>query len=177
MKPLRTRLREAALRMRVSQMVVEKDYALSYLLAGIAANPDLSGTLIFKGGTALKKLYFGDYRFSEDLDFSAVDAPRGQALEEAVRAYQRPERADCAGGRLQPVPHGRSKASPLATTSARQDALWSFRSHSRGDGPDTVCFAQRRQLGGRRAADEGADSLCPRPDHPSQSRGARSLFL
>jgi len=85
MKPLRTRLREAALRMRVSQMVVEKDYALSYLLAGIAANPDLSGTLIFKGGTALKKLYFGDYRFSEDLDFSAVDAPRGQALEEAVR--------------------------------------------------------------------------------------------
>jgi hypothetical protein len=66
-------------------MVVEKDYALSYLLAGIAANPDLSGTLIFKGGTALKKLYFGDYRFSEDLDFSAVDAPRGQALEEAVR--------------------------------------------------------------------------------------------
>src|SRR5215510_6105919 len=53
--------------------------------AGIAANSDLSGTLIFKGGTALKKLYFGDYRFSEDLDFSAVDAPRGQALEEAVR--------------------------------------------------------------------------------------------
>ena len=40
--------------------------ALSYLLAGIAANPDLSGTLIFKGGTALKKLYFGDYRFSAD---------------------------------------------------------------------------------------------------------------
>lgn len=29
MKPLRTRLREAALRMRASQMVVEKDYALS----------------------------------------------------------------------------------------------------------------------------------------------------
>jgi predicted nucleotidyltransferase component of viral defense system len=65
-------------------MVVEKDYALSYLLAGIAANPDLSGTLIFKGGTALKKLYFGDYRFSEDLDFSAVDAPREEALEGAV---------------------------------------------------------------------------------------------
>ncbi|MGH8710436.1 MAG: nucleotidyl transferase AbiEii/AbiGii toxin family protein [Burkholderiales bacterium] len=85
MKPLRTRLRNTALRMRVSQMVVEKDYALSYLLAGIAASPELSGTLIFKGGTALKKLYFGDYRFSEDQDFSAVNAPRGQALEEAIR--------------------------------------------------------------------------------------------
>lgn len=56
--------------------VVEKDYLLSYLLAGIAAVPDLGG-LRFKGGTALKKMYFGDYRFSEDLDFSAVDTPSG----------------------------------------------------------------------------------------------------
>ncbi|MCG3143161.1 MAG: hypothetical protein HONDAALG_00482 [Gammaproteobacteria bacterium] len=86
MKPLRSRLRKAALQMQVSQMVVEKDYALSYLLAGIAANPELSETLVFKGGTALKKLYFGDYRFSEDLDFSAVNAPREQAMEAAIRA-------------------------------------------------------------------------------------------
>ena len=60
-------------------------YALSYLLAGIAAKPELSETLIFKGGTALKKLYFGDYRFSEDLDFLAVNAQREQALEKAIR--------------------------------------------------------------------------------------------
>jgi len=59
MKPLRARLRDVANRTRVSQMVVEKDYALSYLLAGIAAKPELSETLIFKGGTALKKLYCG----------------------------------------------------------------------------------------------------------------------
>ncbi len=26
--------------------------------------------LAFKGGTALKRCYFGDYRFSEDLDFT-----------------------------------------------------------------------------------------------------------
>jgi predicted nucleotidyltransferase component of viral defense system len=26
--------------------------------------------LVFKGGTALKRCYFGDYRFSEDLDFT-----------------------------------------------------------------------------------------------------------
>lgn len=32
MKPLRTRLRNAALRTRVSEMVVERDYALSYPL-------------------------------------------------------------------------------------------------------------------------------------------------
>ena len=33
---------------------------------------ELRDTLVFKGGTALKKCYFGEYRFSEDLDFSGV---------------------------------------------------------------------------------------------------------
>ena len=63
-----------ARRFGVTPEVVEKDYLLSYLLAGLAAVPDLGG-LRFKGGTALKKMYFGDYRFSEDLDFTVVDAP------------------------------------------------------------------------------------------------------
>jgi len=51
--------------------VVEKDYALSYLLAGIARVDALRDGLLLKGGTALKKAYFADYRFSEDLDFTA----------------------------------------------------------------------------------------------------------
>ncbi len=50
--------------------VLEKDYALSYLLAGIAETPALQDSLILKGGTALRKCYFEGYRFSEDLDFS-----------------------------------------------------------------------------------------------------------
>ena len=86
MKPLRSRLHNAAVKTRVSQVVVEKDYALSYLLAGIAATPELSETLVFKGGTALRKIYFGDYRFSEDLDFSAVEAPRAMAMDAAIVA-------------------------------------------------------------------------------------------
>ncbi len=89
MKPLRARLRAATSRRQTSQMIIEKDYALSYLLAGIAAQPSLSETLVFKGGTALKKLYFGDYRFSEDLDFSAIAAPDSQELEEAIRQAAR----------------------------------------------------------------------------------------
>lgn len=49
--------------------VVEKDYVLGWLLAGIATLP--MGTLwIFKGGTCVKKCFFETYRFSEDLDFS-----------------------------------------------------------------------------------------------------------
>ena len=51
---------------------IEKDYILSWILAGIAAHPVLCPLLAFKGGTVLKKFYFKDYRYSEDLDFSLV---------------------------------------------------------------------------------------------------------
>lgn len=85
MRPLQNRLRQLARETPAQQMVIEKDYALSYVLAGIASQPSISDTLIFKGGTALKKLYFGNYRFSEDLDFSTIDAPKGDELEDAFR--------------------------------------------------------------------------------------------
>lgn len=54
--------------------VVEKDYALGWLLAGIAAHPSIGDQWVFKGGTCLKKCYFETYRFSEDLDFTLKDA-------------------------------------------------------------------------------------------------------
>jgi predicted nucleotidyltransferase component of viral defense system len=49
--------------------VVEKDYVLGWLLAGVAELP-VREQWIFKGGTCIKKCYFETYRFSEDLDFS-----------------------------------------------------------------------------------------------------------
>ena len=59
---------------------------MSWILAGMVKVPDLRDTVIFKGGTALRKCYFTDYRFSEDLDFTALpDAPRGAALEGCIR--------------------------------------------------------------------------------------------
>ena len=84
MKPVRIRLEAAARDAGVPLDVVQKDYALSYFLAGIASQPALADTLVFKGGTALKKCLFGDYRFSEGLDFSARSAPRGSDLEAAL---------------------------------------------------------------------------------------------
>lgn len=54
--------------------VVEKDYALGWFLAGIAAHPVIGRRWVFKGGTCLKKCYFETYRFSEDLDFTLQDA-------------------------------------------------------------------------------------------------------
>lgn len=53
--------------------VIEKDYVLDWMLAGISADPDIGASWVFKGGTCLKKCYFETYRFSEDLDFTLTD--------------------------------------------------------------------------------------------------------
>lgn len=63
-------IRSVSQKKKVQQYIVEKDYALSYLLASIVSTDGLGENLVLKGGTALKKLYFADYRFSEDLDYS-----------------------------------------------------------------------------------------------------------
>lgn len=57
----------------LDQGVIEKDYVLGWLLAGIASNAALNRTWVFKGGTCLRKCYYETYRFSEDLDFTVVD--------------------------------------------------------------------------------------------------------
>jgi len=49
---------------------IEKDYVISWVTYGIVSHPFLKENLVFKGGTVLKKVYFPDYRFSEDLDFT-----------------------------------------------------------------------------------------------------------
>jgi uncharacterized protein len=72
---------------RIQQYIIEKDYALSYLLAAISQTNGLGENLVLKGDTALRKLYFGDYRFSEDLDYSTRvlgPIPRIDQLMEAV---------------------------------------------------------------------------------------------
>ena len=86
MKPLRNRLQEARKRLGIPWEVLERDYILSWILAGVSHVEALRETLIFKGGTALKKCYFGDYRFSEDLDFSGIgNVPTGEAMEAAIQ--------------------------------------------------------------------------------------------
>jgi predicted nucleotidyltransferase component of viral defense system len=69
----------------VLQNIVEKDYALSYLLSAIYSVPELQKNLVLKGGTALKKLYFRDYRFSEDLDFSTRQIGRIETIDDLIR--------------------------------------------------------------------------------------------
>jgi predicted nucleotidyltransferase component of viral defense system len=66
-------INKIATKNRVSDRQIEKDYVISWVLFAISKNKILSKSLVFKGGTVLKKAYFEDYRFSEDLDFTLVD--------------------------------------------------------------------------------------------------------
>lgn len=86
MRPLRHRLDEASKITGRRLDTIQQDYVLSWILWGLSQHPELKSSLIFKGGTALKKCYFGDYRFSEDLDFSATnDLAQGEQLFTVLR--------------------------------------------------------------------------------------------
>ncbi len=65
-------LRRQAARWGIDPMVADLDYSLGWFIAALyGANKDMESVL-FKGGACLRKCYFGDYRFSEDLDFTAT---------------------------------------------------------------------------------------------------------
>ena len=80
---------------RVRDAQIEKDYILTWVLTGVANHNRLSKALGFKGGTVLKKFYFKDYRYSEDLDFTLIDSNLAEedikAGFEEVFAYVREE--------------------------------------------------------------------------------------
>lgn len=56
---------------RIPESVLERDYCIAWLLVGLSKVP-LRERLAFKGGTALKRCHFANYRFSEDLDFTLL---------------------------------------------------------------------------------------------------------
>lgn len=51
---------------------IEKDYCITWILAAVFSKAE-NADIVFYGGTAIKKAYFPDYRFSEDLDFISQD--------------------------------------------------------------------------------------------------------
>lgn len=57
---------------RVAKATIDKDWVLGHFVDAIFSFPECRENLVFKGGTCLKKCYFGNYRFSEDLDFTSA---------------------------------------------------------------------------------------------------------
>jgi predicted nucleotidyltransferase component of viral defense system len=66
-------IQQIARKVSVRDTQIEKDYILSWILYGISKHIRLSKILAFKGGTLLKKVYFEEYRYSEDLDFTLLE--------------------------------------------------------------------------------------------------------
>ncbi len=83
-------LRRYAVAAGVDVMVQDLDYGLGWFLTGLFTQTSAAQHLVFKGGTCLRKCYFANYRFSEDLDFTLRQAWPIAALAEAleqVRAW------------------------------------------------------------------------------------------
>lgn len=63
-------IKQIASRLELRDTQIEKDYVNSWILKGINNNKYLKEHLIFKGGTLLRKVFYPEYRLSEDLDFT-----------------------------------------------------------------------------------------------------------
>lgn len=57
----------------VPATTVDKDYVLGHFLNCFFDLENNRNRFVFKGGTCLRKCYFPNYRFSEDLDFTLID--------------------------------------------------------------------------------------------------------
>jgi hypothetical protein len=66
-------IEQAAIRRNVSAVVIEKDFWVCWML-GILFQSEFAGSLVFKGGTALSKVFGVIERFSEDIDLSLSPA-------------------------------------------------------------------------------------------------------
>ena len=67
---------------------VEKDYVLSVVLMHLSKS-EYARKVIFKGGTAIKKVYFPEARFSVDLDFNFFDILADQLVKEISMLFGR----------------------------------------------------------------------------------------
>ncbi|MFO8010211.1 MAG: nucleotidyl transferase AbiEii/AbiGii toxin family protein [Dehalococcoidia bacterium] len=84
----RAELQRLANREQVGLGVLEKDYVLTEVLNALHHVPELSKELVFKGGTALRKVYFPYWRYSEDLDFTVKRDMAKEELYSALESWQ-----------------------------------------------------------------------------------------
>lgn len=64
---------------------LELDYCLGWMLYGISRERELYNGIVFKGGTSLRKCYFKEYRFSQDLDYTCRKELPPDRLESLIR--------------------------------------------------------------------------------------------
>jgi hypothetical protein len=83
---------EAAERLRIQTVVVEKDFWVCWMLGRLFGRKEWHAALVFKGGTALSKVFGIIRRFSEDIDLSVSPATLGISELEVNQAGSRRQR-------------------------------------------------------------------------------------
>ncbi|WP_202319137.1 nucleotidyl transferase AbiEii/AbiGii toxin family protein [Archaeoglobus neptunius] len=71
-------IREFARKNGVPETTVERDYAQNWLLSS------LPHIMALKGGTGIRKVYIGNYRFSDDLDFTLLEDVEADELKDFI---------------------------------------------------------------------------------------------
>jgi predicted nucleotidyltransferase component of viral defense system len=75
-------IKEMAREYGVPETTIEKDYALNWILRSLYQQTD---SFALKGGTGLRKIYFENYRFSEDLDFTMLRSSGRSEIEGVIK--------------------------------------------------------------------------------------------
>lgn len=85
----RAELQRLANREKVALGTLEKDYVLTEVLKALSQVPEIRELFVFKGGTALRKVYFSQWRYSEDLDFTVKHDMTKEELQERLEKWYR----------------------------------------------------------------------------------------
>ena len=83
--------------------LIEKDILLQMLLNELTKNKDFKDNFAFKGGTCLLKIYFGYFRFSEDLDFTYLNQKEFDGLSKSKLRASMSEKIDKLGELIEPI--------------------------------------------------------------------------
>jgi predicted nucleotidyltransferase component of viral defense system len=78
-------VQKLAYEQQVPEQSIERDYVLTWILTELSRHPSFGAVAMLKGGTALKKLYYPEWRYSEDLDFTLANQWTVDAIAVAVR--------------------------------------------------------------------------------------------
>jgi hypothetical protein len=115
---------------RIPENILERDYCIAWFLVGLSRSI-LRNKLVFKGGTALRRCYFPEYRFSEDLDFTLLQLLSfeeiKQALEPIYEEVKRASNITFRFSRTDSIPHQNSYTfylmyeGPLPVTSTSKE--------------------------------------------------------
>jgi predicted nucleotidyltransferase component of viral defense system len=96
---------------RIPENILERDYCIAWFLVGLSRSA-LRNKLAFKGGTALRRCHFSEYRFSEDLDFKLLQPLSFEELKQELEPiYEEVKRASNITfqfSRPDPTPHQNS---------------------------------------------------------------------